>query len=120
MFSLFNSLTVQQTGCSLVKCQRQYKAQVALIKRENHSFSALCFFLKIFLQIAGPATENFPTIDSAVKRRRCDQKYIVMKDAEIPCVSSAHGDQSVSRLFNLNPFLLLLSMLEWLVIFKQC
>lgn len=77
MFSLFNSLTVNATGCSWVKCQHQYKVQVALIKREKHLFSALPFFLsflKIFLQIAAPATGNFPTIDSAVKRRRCDQK----------------------------------------------
>lgn len=66
------------------------------------------YIYTIFLQIAAAATGNFPAIDSAVKRRRCDQKYIVMRGAEIPSVSSAHGDQSVLRLLNVKLFFLFL------------
>lgn len=54
MFSLFNSLTVAQTGCSLVKCQRQYMVQVALIRREKHLFSTLPFFCLFFLTNCSP------------------------------------------------------------------
>lgn len=59
----------------------QYKVQVALIKTETRLFSSRLFSLKISLHIATPAAGNFPTIDFAVKRRRRDQKYIVMRDA---------------------------------------
>lgn len=81
MCSLFKSLTVKQTERSLGKCQSQYKVQVALIKTETRLFSSWLFSLKISLHIATPAAGNFPTIDFAVKRRRRDQKYIVMRDA---------------------------------------
>lgn len=55
---------------------------MALIKTETRLFSSwLFFFLKISLRIATLAAGNFPAIDFAVKRRRRDQKYIVMTDA---------------------------------------
>lgn len=83
MCSPFKSLTVKQTERSLGKCQSQYEVQVALIKTETRLFSSWLFFLflKISLRIATPAAGNFPAIDFAVKRRRRDQKYIVMRDA---------------------------------------
>lgn len=84
MCSLFKSLTVKQTERSLGKCQSQYEVQVALIKTETRLFSSwlLFFFFQRFPSVLQPpAAGNFPAIDFAVKRRRRDQKYIVMRDA---------------------------------------
>lgn len=120
MCSLFKSLTVKQTERSLGKCQSQYEVQVALIKTETRLFSSwLFFFFKDFPPYCNPGRRELPRYWFC-RQEKTPWSKIHCNERCIPSISSAHGDQSVLGLSNLDVFFLLRSMLEWLVIFKRC